>query len=281
MKDNECLPWFPWFVNDFMGSLSVQCMNATQIGGYFMLLQWQWQSGAKQSIPNDPVALSQLSKMGDDWGKLGAAVLSQFSETKCGTKIFNEKLKSIYKDQAKRHAKRKKAGKSGAKTRWGTPDESDSNANGNANGNANADGNGNQNQNQNHSSYPKPEPKNPPKSPTGGKGRKRLTEAEKKRSKVEVNTPDMEQIGTWFKRRPGTLWSVAEAEALADIQCAPDEVGAIERYYKAAIPKEQDYRRRDLLTMLNNWQGELDRARRWESENGRTATHVDTRRNKI
>jgi hypothetical protein len=108
-----------------------------------------------------------------------------------------------------------------------------------------------------------------------------LTAAEKKRSKVEVNTPDMEQIGTWFKRRPGTLWSVAEAEALADIQCAPDEVGAIERYYKAAIPKEQDYRRRDLLTMLNNWQGELDRARRWESENGRTAIHVDTRRNKI
>ena len=41
-----------------------------------------------------------------------------------------------------------------------------------------------------------------------------------------------------------------------------DDLALIERFYTAALPKDQDFRRRDLPTLLNNWTGELDRARK-------------------
>ena len=34
-------------------------------------------------------------------------------------------------------------------------------------------------------------------------------------------------------------------------------------YYTARIPRTEDFRRRDLATLLNNWSGELDRARQF------------------
>lgn len=45
------------------------------------------------------------------------------------------------------------------------------------------------------------------------------------------------------------------------IHVAEEDLAAIERYYREEIPKDKDYRRRDLLTLLNNWNGEVDRAR--------------------
>ena len=30
-----------------------------------------------------------------------------------------------------------------------------------------------------------------------------------------------------------------------------------------ALVAKDDYRRRDVVTLLNNWQGEVDRARKW------------------
>jgi hypothetical protein len=44
----------------------------------------------------------------------------------------------------------------------------------------------------------------------------------------------------------------------------------LEAYYAAEIPAKDDYRRRDLATLLNNWSGELTRARRWAEQVGFT-----------
>lgn len=91
---------------------------------------------------------------------------------------------------------------------------------------------------------------------------RRLTQAEKKRQHVQANTPNMVRIGSWFNRRPDTLWTVAEAEALAQVGAVADEDWAVmEAYYTADIPPKDNYRRRDVITLLNNWNGELDRAR--------------------
>ena len=90
----------------------------------------------------------------------------------------------------------------------------------------------------------------------------RMSEKIRKQTKVHRNTEPMQTIGAWFGRKPETLWTVAEAVALNQINPSPAEVAGMGRYYTADIPAD-DYRRRDLQTLLNNWSGELDRARKF------------------
>jgi hypothetical protein len=82
-----------------------------------------------------------------------------------------------------------------------------------------------------------------------------------------------QRIGAWFKRRPATVWSPKERKALKALEATnPDteDVAILEAYYVAAMDPQKDYRRRDLVTLLNNWSGELDRARRWKSSTAST-----------
>ena len=94
---------------------------------------------------------------------------------------------------------------------------------------------------------------------------KTMSETEKKRVKVERNTPIMERIGLWFERKPATLWSVYEFEALTALgQISDEDMAPLENYYvNFVVEKDNDRRRRDVATLLNNWQSELDRARGW------------------
>lgn len=76
----------------------------------------------------------------------------------------------------------------------------------------------------------------------------------------------MAMVGRWFNRRATTKWSAKEMKALKavlDLQPMDDEIAALDRYYSATIQAKDDYRRRDVVTLLNNWQGEVDRARKW------------------
>ncbi len=76
------------------------------------------------------------------------------------------------------------------------------------------------------------------------------------------------RIGGWFKRRPTTAWSEKEMKSLRVQRNAPaDDLEALERYYTATdIPREVDWRRKDALTLLNNFPGEIDRARTYVAE---------------
>ena len=75
----------------------------------------------------------------------------------------------------------------------------------------------------------------------------------------------MVRLGAAHNRRANTLWTVYEAECLAALEpLNEEELTTILAYYTADIPESADYRRRDLATLLNNWTGELDRARKWQ-----------------
>lgn len=74
-------------------------------------------------------------------------------------------------------------------------------------------------------------------------------------------------VNKWFRRRQTTKWSAKEMKSLkavADLQPTDEEIAILDKYYSAEIPEKDDYRRRDVLTLLNNWQGEVDRATRWK-----------------
>ena len=112
----------------------------------------------------------------------------------------------------------------------------------------------------------------PPLPPDGGEayevlpaGFRTLRRGDAKLVKVLRNTPLMARIGGWFGRSPGTLWSVAETVTLLLVTPEEADVELLESYYLTRLDgRDVDPRRRDLLTLLNNWPGELDRARNWK-----------------
>lgn len=80
-----------------------------------------------------------------------------------------------------------------------------------------------------------------------------------------------QRIATLFNRRLVTPWSgkeVKQFKALVKAKCfdSLDDLEMIERYYISERRKgEKGIQRRDLATFLNNWNGEVDRAREWNA----------------
>lgn len=90
--------------------------------------------------------------------------------------------------------------------------------------------------------------------------------AREKKSDSAKNLPTTEvskRIHVLFHRRPDTAWSDKEVKAyraIGNIDLL--DLGLVEVYYAAERAKGDDGKhRRDLLTFLNNFPGELDRAR--------------------
>jgi hypothetical protein len=76
-----------------------------------------------------------------------------------------------------------------------------------------------------------------------------------------------------FRMRPATPLDRSSARAWKTASTAvaattADEWATLEAYYADDIPPKDDYRRRDLSTLLNNWSGELIKSRRWAEQAG-------------
>lgn len=69
------------------------------------------------------------------------------------------------------------------------------------------------------------------------------------------------RIGSWFNRRPSTEWSAKELKALASLpETSDEEMEALEQRYLSTDRDTAKYRRQEILTLLNNWGGEVIRA---------------------
>lgn len=95
----------------------------------------------------------------------------------------------------------------------------------------------------------------------------KLDKNERKQTRVNSNSPTMLSIGTFFGRKASTLWTVAEALSVLRLNPPTDEIETLGRYYSLVIAKTENYRRHDLPTLLNNWVGEVDRARSYFANN--------------
>lgn len=87
--------------------------------------------------------------------------------------------------------------------------------------------------------------------------------SEGKQSDRLPTTEQSKRIAALFNRRITTAWDEREVAAYRKIgTVSPDDLTSIERYYSAERAKGNEGRhRRDLGTFLNNFAGELDRAR--------------------
>jgi hypothetical protein len=87
-----------------------------------------------------------------------------------------------------------------------------------------------------------------------------LTVEKQKTQLLEENTPQMNATGAILGRRKSTRWTVGEALKLEAINPDPESIELLRRYYNVEMPKGEDYRRRSLETLLNHWNGEIDKA---------------------
>ena len=92
---------------------------------------------------------------------------------------------------------------------------------------------------------------------------------EGKDSDMIPTTEQSKRIAKLFHRRLTTAWTPQEVKAYRAIGTIPEEdLSALERYYAAHWPPKRDENilRHDLLTLLNKFPGEVDRARNFAAE---------------
>jgi len=95
--------------------------------------------------------------------------------------------------------------------------------------------------------------------------KKKKTDKKSKTDKVEFNNETMQRINSWFGRRPETKWTIQEKETFESIDLmerGEAQLDGMEQFYLAEeTENEKLHRRTTLSTLLNNWLGELDKAR--------------------
>ena len=109
-------------------------------------------------------------------------------------------------------------------------------------------------------------------------------EADSKTKPINPLTPlqgDLElfrlRVGSMFNRRPSTQWSDKELKLLKNVfvlETPEEDIALLEQAYKSNDP----YLRRDVKTLLNNWNSEIDRCRRPKNTNGHQNTRNGCRR---
>jgi uncharacterized protein YdaU (DUF1376 family) len=121
------------------------------------------------------------------------------------------------------------------------------------------------------------------------KASERQAENAKKRWEPYPTKPESKALADLFNRRHTTAWSKKEIDAYRAIgkdAVTCEDVALIAGYYaveraKGEDPKTGGHHRRDLITLLNNYHGELDRARQWEAAKMRKKERLNGQPRKI
>lgn len=246
-------PYFPFYVSDFISDSKVEAMATIEIGAYVLLLCKAWRENPPGTLPDDDNLLARWAKLSDSvWLEHKSYIMGPFV-LKNG-KWHQKRMKEEAKKMLARFKERSKSGQKGAKKKWDKTTE-----NKGENLTPENDGSAITLPEQNDSirsdqirSDQNIVPPIPPKGDLFGEGSVRVWKP----------TPDMLRLGALFKRRPSTVWSKNEIKALKAIgKIESHDLELLEAYYRDRIPDANDWRRKDLQTLLNNFNGEVDRAR--------------------
>lgn len=224
-------PAFQFYAADFL--VGVMGMSDEEIGVYIKMLAMQWERGG---LPNCPKSIRFLINSRKNPSE---NVMKKFEKCDDGM-IRNERLEKERKKQVTFRESRAK----NAKARWDKQCTS----------NARASGSICINDALQSSSSSSDIPPNPQGGTEGG--------IAKKPDNIPT-TPQALRIAALYRRRPTTAWSTKEIKAYKAIgKIDPEDLEMVCRYTEAERAKGKNGRhRRDLATFLNNFTGELDRAR--------------------
>lgn len=252
-------PAFQFYPADFIAGTAH--MSAQEVGGYIRLLCHQWQQG---SIPSDEVQVSRIAGIRNT--KL-SLLLTKFVKGTDGN-LRNPRMESIRQKIEVYREKQAEHGKTGGRPK-ANPEkgslskpfvEPNPNESSHTHTHTHTSPNGEVPQTPKSNILLEPPESEPPASPSlRGKG---ITEG-----KASTNLPTTDQSKRFAgiaKRKLTTPWSekeIAKYKKLGVIDEA--DLLAVETYYAAPTVGDRDIRRRDLGTLINNWPGEVDRAKRF------------------
>ena len=256
-------PAFQFYPDDFLGG--VADMTQAEVGAYILLLCSQWGRGA---IPPDPDRAALIAK-----GPVSSHVLAKFPNGQ------NPRLEAVRVEQDNyRQLQREKGLASGearrkrVKTVVQPPFNHGSTA-------VQPEG-----QPKVNPPSPSPPPIHTPLPPKGGDEPSELDLSlppqtpppPPPKAKAEVQLRAERIMG----RRESTPLTSGESRAYSKNRAAieatnEDDWRLLERFY--AAPQTETYARKDLATLLNNWNGEIDRAKKWQIEAGKKSKPTFTR----
>ena len=249
-------PSYNFYPNNWLASARIAAMLPEQEGAYIRLLCFQWNS-EDQTLPDDDILLAAMSRLGPRWETMGAAVKACFHPHGPG-KLRNERLWHEYQRIEKMRARQAAGGREAMRKRHAS-DSKDAPkllAGDLVATCSREQRTGNREQREENRAG------NTPPTPPRGKAREN--------QRVAENTPLMDRIGAWFSRRPSTRWTLAEAAALRVADPVPEDVDLLEWFY-GQRGKEGVWLRQNVVTLLNNWQGEVDKANAWKAKHEKSA----------
>lgn len=271
-------PYVAFYPSDFL--VGTMCMSAEEVGAYMRLLCFQWQQGG---IPKEEDKLARIS--GLPARKL-TLVLTKFDLHEDGL-LKNQRMERERVKVESFRDRQSENGKKGGRPRKPKDSPTDPTENPRVpSGFSQTETKKSQSETEAESeSKTEPETSFPPNPPGGrvavgdlsadeaefepeAKSKSSLTtsvESDKKPSGWNP-TPEQIQIGGWFSRRPTTVWSAKELKAWKLLRIEEEDLEILNWFYtESGYP----YLRRDLLTLLQHWRGEVDRARTYNPEEAR------------
>ena len=246
-------------------------MTQAEVGAYILLLCSQWGQGA---IPPDPDRAALIAK-----GPVSPHVLAKFPNGQ------NQRLEAVRVEQDNyRRLQREKGLASGEARRKRVTTTVQPPFN---HGSTTVQPEG---QPKVNPPSPSPPPYHTPLPPKGGEEPSELNLSlhsqtpppppPPPKAKAEVQLRAERIMG----RRESTPLTSGESRAYAKNRAAieatnEDDWRLLERFY--AAPQTETYARKDLATLLNNWNGEIDRAKKWQIEAGKKSKPIFTRESTI
>jgi uncharacterized protein YdaU (DUF1376 family) len=233
-KKTRKAPAFQLYTDDFLaGTLD---MSQAEVGQLIRLLCHQWNRG---SIPVETEKQQRLAG-----GCVSVDVLAKFDECEDGL-LRNIRLESVRTEKGKFLQSQSVKGKLSAEKRRLEALERQSQSNQNSTAVEPVLQPDDQPYHQPEFNSPSPSPKEDTK-------------------KEKALSPELEafrlRVGAMVRRRPTTQWSTKEIKALKEIfdfNTPEEDLVALEARYQSNDP----YLRRELMTLLNNWNGEVDKVR--------------------
>ena len=111
MNEQPDLPWFPFWVSDFLASRSVRTMDPEQVGIYVLLLCHQWDGGP---LPDDLNTLSMLCH-GAETNAVRTVLERCFVSV--DDLFVNERLEEVRKEQIEKRKQKVRAGMASGRAR--------------------------------------------------------------------------------------------------------------------------------------------------------------------
>lgn len=252
-------PAFSFYPTDFI--MGTMLMTAEQVGVYIRLLCFQWEQG---SVPSQPALIAKVAGIRERKLLEMEEVLAKF-ETGPDGRLRNAKMEKVREEKIEFSQKQSQNGSQGGRGKKSKHDSQSVDSEQNEKANALPEESQIKAKQKPPSPSPLPSP-NTPLPPEGDGLGLELDSDPVPQTKPWTPTEDQLQINSWFRRRPDTRWSEKELRAFRKLPPTPDEDWhLLERYYLG--PGDGRYPRQDVFTLLNNWQGEIDRARKWSETN--------------